>query len=634
MTEPQPTTGKAPRWSFLSSGALLAVITYLVAVPVGFLLVRYLHLNPLTVRGATMPVIIGTVGFAAVLLATRRRWRGERFVEALSGVLAGLYAGWLALIAKAALYGTPHGFGGLEGDTKRIVAMAAQYTTTWQSTDTFTKDMPGEYPPLFPWTIGRVAVLTGGEPWRLMATAQILTLSGAVLLAFLLWRRLVASPVALGLAVVSLLPFHDASKSYEIAVLVVLIPWILSCFAAPPRGRLHWLAGGLIGGLIVLTYQGFFVFVLIGLLAIMWRTWRAAPRRRAYLGHLAGVAVTAFVLASWYLIPYLYASATRPAYFVADTYQATVLGENPVPLPFLQLSLFGLICLVGLVGLIWYAAGPVADRTWWAWPLSALLLGGYAFIALASLRWAFSGHNMFVHYAVRVVTIVLVSAAVLTLAELWARLPERDWVPRVRSVALVVFLAVAVSGTLDVWRAWSPTLIGGRSNPTVDLAAKLNPADLAHVEPLPGGRLPKFAPAAAEATRLPMPQIKREVEARYGAGYRPVVLTVDERVFSYEPWYCYVNPWSTSAPTLSDWLTRHAAVRDLARTTDPAAFAAADEALPYGGIEVFLLSTRGTSGTDELLWLGGPIFHRAQFAPASFDVIDLPNDYALVIRKP
>lgn len=621
------------RWSFLSSGWLLSIVAYLLTLPVAFLVVRALHLPPNRVRGVTMPVILGAVAFAAILVATRRWWRNERFVDAFAGVAAGLYAGWLALIAKAALYGTPHGFGGLEGDTKRIVAMATTYTTTWASADTFTKDMPAEYPPLFPWSIGRVSVLTGIEPWRLMATAQVVTLSGAVLIAFLMWRRLVSGPTAVALAIVSMAPFAIASKAYEIAVLVVLVPWILLTFAKPSRGRLHWLVAGLIGGLIFLTYQGFFVFVLPGVLAIIWRTWRASEERKGYLLHLAGVAGTALVISSWYLIPYVHAVLTRPSYFIADTYGAPVLGEDPLPLPFLNFTLVGLTCLIGLIGLIWANLRAADDKPWWAFPMAALVGGIYVFIAVASLRWALTGHNMFVHYATRILGVVLVTSAVLTLAEAWRRLPERGWTPVVRTTAVLLSFALAGAFTLQTWREWSATTIGLPGRLTLDLSRPLNPADLALVEPLPGGKLPKYAPTEAAGYWLPINQLRQEVESRLGAGARPVVVTVDERIFAYEPWHCYVNPWSTSAPTLSDWKTRHGAVRDLIKVTDPAAFAAAADAAPYGGIDVFVLRSNDKE-PGKLYWLGaGMVFERTQFASPWFDVVELPNNYVVAIRQ-
>lgn len=619
------------RWARrLTPGWLVALLAYALSGWLAVRLVDSLGLDPTSVRGATMPIMLGAVVFAALLAAGRRAWRREHAADLLAGLLAGLYAGWLVLIAKAALFGTPHGFGGLEGDTKRIVAMAVRYTTTWRSADTYTKDVPAEYPPLFPWLIGRFSALTGEPPWRVMATAQIIALSGAMLLGYLLWRWLVGGPLALALAVVSMAPFSYASKGYEVLVLVVLVPWLLATFARPPRGRLNWAVAGLIGGLIVLMYQGFFVFALPGVLAIMYLTLRRDPDRRGYLLHLAGVAAVSALVAAPYVYPYLHALATRPHSFVADTYDSRALIDDPVPLPFLEFTHIGVLCLAGLIGLVWCVSHPAADRAWWALPMTALVAGVYVFIGLASLRWALSGHNLFVHYASRLLTVLLVCAAVLATAELLRALPARSWRPAARRTAFVLAVALGAALTVAVWRDWGSTPGRGRVDTAV---GPYDPTNLAHEEPLPDGSLPRFAPAKAETLWLPVDRLREEVEARLGDGARPVTLSVDERIFAYEPWWSYVNPWRTSAPTLSDWPTRHEAVTELMKIKDPAAFAAASDALPYGGVDVYLL--RNEQDKDRFEWLGGKdmVFDRAQFGATHFDVVQLPNHYVAAIRE-
>ena len=53
--------------------------------------------------------------------------------------------------------GTPFGDSGLRGDAARLAAMATRYSTTWAPVDGFVPSVPSEYPPLFPWLLGRIS---------------------------------------------------------------------------------------------------------------------------------------------------------------------------------------------------------------------------------------------------------------------------------------------------------------------------------------------------------------------------------------------------------------------------------------------------------------------------------------------
>src|SRR6185312_11210649 len=99
----------------------------------------------------------------------------------------------------------------------------------------------------------------------------------------------------------------------------------------------------------------------------------------------------------------------------ADTYQSPAYAAG-FPLPFLNPTVIGLAQCAGLVGLV-----CLLGRAWWARPVLTVLVGTYAFVVLGWLRWALTGHNMFVHYAVRVVGAILITSAVLTGWELLSR---------------------------------------------------------------------------------------------------------------------------------------------------------------------------------------------------------------------
>ena len=81
---------------------------------------------------------------------------------------------------------------------------------TWHSSDGIVPSVPSNYPPLFPWLVGRTSALVHVPAWRLLGPAETITLSFAVIAGYMLWRRLVPGPIALALTLPVLLCFSLA----------------------------------------------------------------------------------------------------------------------------------------------------------------------------------------------------------------------------------------------------------------------------------------------------------------------------------------------------------------------------------------------------------------------------------------
>jgi hypothetical protein len=629
-TSPEPPpAGRRSRWWL--DDRLVALVTWVLGVALAFVIVKVAKADPVSIRGSIMPIGVGAGVFSVLLLVAWKFW--GRFANTLVGLLVGAYAAWVALTLKAALYGTPMASGGMLGDAHRIAAQAEKYSTSWFSTDIFLPNTPSDYPPLYPWLTGRVAQLTGVPAWKLLQNTQVLWMSATVIVVYLLWRHLVPAPLA---AVVAMLAFANNTnpiKAYEVIILAVMVPWIISTFGNPPRGRLHWLPAGIIGGLIFLTYQGYAVFMGLGVLAILWWTWRGAEDRRAYLLHLLKVAVTALVVASWYLVPYVWASLTRSTgSFGSDTYQSGIIATDALPLHFFDPNPYGVLQLVGLVGLVVFF-----NRGWWARPLAALLIGTYGFFALGLLRFVLTGHTMFYQYAIGPIVTISITAGILTVADAVGLLAAHRWGPSARRALAVLTVAVLAWSSLVAWRAWMPTTVLNVGFPHVAATAG-RPADLAHIESLPDLSRSRWAPAGVDTGAIPVTQIQAEVAQRYGPDFRPMVLSQDERLFAYTTWYCYIGQSPTASPALDRWADRNAELTRLAAVTDPDEFARqAQTTGGFGRIDAFLLKrVLDPNGVDtgELQWHTGVNFTAAQFAPTVFDRVDLPNDYVLLIRHP
>jgi hypothetical protein len=592
--------GAARRWV---NGSTAAVLTWLVATPVAYVLPALAGGNPLSPRATTIPLVAAlclVVGFFVVTV----RWSGD----VVAGVAGGLAAAWMALMLRAALVGTPFGFGGMYGDLSRTTASATRYTTTIASSDTLLPSLPSEYPPLFTWLIGRASVLLGVPAWHLVAGAQVLFLSAAVLVGFLLWRRLVGAWMALAIPALTVVTWADPRKGYEVITLMIFVPWALEVFARPPRARMHWLPAGLLGGFIAMTYQAWLVYAALGLLALVVIAWRTESDRWAYLRRLALIVSVSFVVSSWYVVPFVWATLTRGGQQVSDLYAST--SVNDALFPFLTVSPIGILQLVGLVGVVW-----LWRSVWWARPLLLMIVGVYAYRLLAMIRFGLTGHTGFLHYTARLYTVLFTIAGVLVLAHVAPIIVRRLRLTPPR---------LATAGLLAIVLAWTAATFT-----TTWMPPKSQYAMDAQIEPLPGGGYPKYAPKDGRRAWFPATQVAQAVEGVLGPHPRRVTLSVDDRLFAYLPWPGYLDNARTAAATLSHWDERFAEIKRLVATKDPQAFATASHNTKFGPIDIFVLSKT----TDGWAW-GSQRFTPAQFAPQYWTVIDgLPSNIVVAIRR-
>lgn len=612
------------RWGFPMDSAV-AVATWLVGTALAVVLVRWFDLDPYTVGGVVMPIGIGAVAGAIVLTLFLLRRSAS-----LIGAGIGVYSATIALAMATTLHGSPYGFGLLTGDAGRFVAMAMKFMHTSQSADPFVKGMPSEYPPLYPWIVGHVARLVDRPAWQLFGEMQIVVMTGAVVLSYVLWRRLVSPGVAFAIAGLSPAVFAGPSKDYEFIALLVFVPWVLATFLRLPRerGGLHWLSSGIIGGLLVLTYEAWIFYASAGLVVLLILNLRATRARGRYLLYLVGVAVTALVVSSWYLVPFGWDLLTQGGERVSDLWMSAGISDHPLYLPFLLVTPIAAIQLAGLLGTLWYWR-----TTWWAQPLLLIVLGSYAYRVVFLLRTAYDNHTGYLQYTDTLISMALMVAGVLTIAEavppLWRRLsiPSVGRLSRERLVAVTAVLVLVVWAFMQGWPQWVPGPRGLRDSVTA--VGDVNRGTDVHAEPLPDGSLVRFAPPASYIyPRFPTSDVERVVTAQLGANARPVVLVYDQRLFAFTDYYGYTAVDRLSANTLTLWDARTAAIKKLAKITDPAQFAAAVDKTPYGPIDVFVLHVAG----DRWQWLS------VAFSPLSFDaqhfhIERLPDSTVIAVRK-
>jgi hypothetical protein len=303
-------TGRASRAIASSpiagSPGAVAALAWLLAGSLAALVPAALNLNRFGRPDSFVPWLIGLVAvmvITAVSLRNRGPW--------LYGLTVGLFAAFTVLVLRAALHGTPYAYEVDFGDTGRLSAMATRYTVNWSAVDGLGTGVASEYPPRFPWLIGKASLLLDVPAWRLIAPAEILAVSASVVAGFALWLRLVRAPVAAVISILALLAMGSpnalgaANKAYEVLALAITVPWLLLTIGNPPRGRLHWLPAGFIGGMLLLTYYAYVVFCAVGLLVLAWAVWRQSADPRTYLLHLLRMSLVTLLMGSWFLVPHL-----------------------------------------------------------------------------------------------------------------------------------------------------------------------------------------------------------------------------------------------------------------------------------------------------------------------------------------
>jgi len=608
--------------------SLAALITWLVCLPVAFAAATLGQADPFRLRVAMIPVVVLVAGVIAVGLASRRLP-----ADLASGIAAGLAGGWVAFTLRTALHGTPFGFGGLGSDAGRLAAMANRYASTWHSSDGIVPSVPSNYPPLFPWLVGRTSALLHVPAWQLLGPAEAITLSFAVVAGYLLWRYLAPGPVALALSLPVLLCFSLPEKAFEILTLAVFIPWAVATFGDPPRGRLHWLPAGLIGGLSILLYWAFIVFGALGVLALAVLTWRGSPDRARYVRHVALTILVAVVVASWYWIPYLGWGLLHGSSQVDDLYQGGGIQDSP--LLFLSPTPLGVLELIGVAGLIWWRG-----RVWWGRPLLLLAVGIYAYWLVGLASFVVANHHLLLQDTPRLTSLVLAAAGVLTIVHAAPRVVRRLSVRTVPAGLPVLGLCLLIIWTgFTGWQAWMP---GGPTSPTGLLQppvnSERNDTTAAFTIPLPSGRYPHAAPASIRNPPFSADIIQKDVASVLGASAAPVTLSASEQLFAFVNWPGYIGVTWGAAGIDTNWPARYAALEKLSRVTDPAAFTAASARTAFGPIDVFVLQR-----TSPARWTWQPAgspepaitFTPAQFSPDAFTVFaNLPGNFVLVVRQP
>ena len=375
LTDPRPVTDLAS----LTRRAAELLAGLLVAVVVGAVTLGVVNRLPF-VEPSWLPEAFGSTlaaGFVVVAgWLLLRRATGDRLLWALGTAgPAFLSASHLGLV----LGGTPHYLFGLGGDQINRVTYLTRFADSPALADPFYADAAPFYPPQWFWVGGRLAALLGVDGWEFYKPYAILTMAVAGAIAFVAWRWLVPTRLAVLFGLVtSVIGGHTNAYEPYSWILICLLPQvvvatILLCRRAAAERHPMWPLVVTIGVYLGWAALGYtliagFAALLVGLVVVItaWRERRDRTLVRTLAGRLLAMAgiSAGIALITWhpFLVAVLGGAETEPS--VANHFAPETSASWPLPM--FEASAVGLVCLIGVVWVVvtvWPSgAGRVAGR--------------------------------------------------------------------------------------------------------------------------------------------------------------------------------------------------------------------------------------------------------------------------------
>jgi galactan 5-O-arabinofuranosyltransferase len=578
---------------------------------------------------------VGQFGCLAGLLAGGWVWRrGRRF---LARAFALVFLSAFSVVTLAMPLGaTKLYLYGISVDQQFRTEYLTRLTDTAGPRDMTYYGLPPFYPPGWFWIGGRLAALTGTPAWEMFKPWAIISITIAVLLAFVLWASIIRFEHALivSTATAAAALAYSPTEPYA-AIIAVLLPpvfvlaWSGLRGSADERsttesqrsgGRAAIIGVGVFLGVaalfytLLLAYAAFTMTIMALVLAV-------ARRRFESLLRLAVIAVIAGAIALVGWGPYLIAAINgKPADSGTAQHYLPSAGAQ-LEFPMLHFTLLGALCMLGTLWLVVYARSSTR-----AGALAIAVLAVYAW-SLLSMLTTLVGTTLLSFRLQPTLTILLTAAGAFGFIEVTRALAARVKPENSRRV-------VAAAATLGAIGA----LTFSQDIPDVlrsDIVVAYTDTD-------GNGQRADRRPPGAE-------QYYREIDTkiREATGLprnETVVLTADYSFLSYYPYYGFQGLTSHYANPLAQFDQRAAAIENWATLTTADQFIAALDKLPWKAPTVFLMR-RGANDTYTLrlasdVYPNQPNVRRyhvaldnALFDDPRFDVSTV-GPFVLAIRKP
>jgi galactan 5-O-arabinofuranosyltransferase len=578
---------------------------------------------------------VGQFGCLTGLLASGWVWRRGR--RLLARAFALVFLGAFSVVTLAMPLGaTKLYLYGISVDQQFRTEYLTRLTDTAGPHDMTYYGLPPFYPPGWFWIGGRLAALTGTPAWEMFKPWAIISITIAVLLAFVLWASMIRFEYALivSTATAAAALAYSPTEPYA-AIIAVLLPPVFVLAWSGLRGsaderstRESMRSGGwaaVIGvgvflGIAALSYTLLLAYAAFTL-TIMALVLAVARRRVEPLLRLAVIAVIAAAIALIGWGPYLIAAINgKPADSGTAQHYLPSAGAQ-LEFPMLHFTLLGALCMLGTLWLVVYARSSTR-----AGALAIAVLAVYAW-SLLSMLTTLVGTTLLSFRLQPTLTILLTAAGAFGFIEVTRALAARVKPENSRRV-------VAAAATLGAIGA----LTFCQDIPDVMRSDIV----VAYTDTDGNGQRADRRPPGAE-------QYYREIDTkiREATGLprnETVVLTADYSFLSYYPYYGFQGLTSHYANPLAQFDQRAAAIENWATLTTADQFIAALDKLPWKAPTVFLMR-RGANDTYTLrlasdVYPNQPNVRRyhvaldnALFDDPRFDVSTV-GPFVLAIRKP
>ena len=569
---------------------------------------------------------VGQFGCLAGLLASGWIWRRGR--RLLSRAFALLFLSAFSVVTLAMPLGaTKLYLFGISVDQQFRTEYLTRLTDTAGLHDMTYYGLPPFYPPGWFWIGGRLAALTGTPAWEIFKPWAIVSITIAVVLAFVLWASMIRFEWALivSTATAAATLAYSPTEPYAAMIAVLLPPMFVLAWsglrgATRGGGWAAVIAVGLFLGVAALFYTLLLAYAAFTL-TIMGLVLAVARRRLEPLLRLAAIAVIAcaITLVGWG--PYLVAAINgHPADSGTAQHYLPSAGAQ-LEFPMLHFTLLGALCMVGTLWLV--VRGRSSTR---AGALAIAVLALYAWSLLSMLR-TLVGTTLLSFRLQPTLTILLVAAGAFGFIEATLAMARR-YQPETGRRIVTAAVALGAIGALTFSQDIPDVL---RSDIVV-----------AYTDTDGYGQRADRRPPGAE-------QYYREIDTkvRQATGLprnETVVLTADYSFLSYYPYYGFQGLTSHYANPLAQFDKRAAAIESWATLTNADQFVAALDKLPWKPPTVFLMR-RGANDTYTLrlasdVYPNQPNVRRYHvtldkklFDDPRFDVSTV-GPFVLAIRKP
>ncbi|MEJ5927837.1 galactan 5-O-arabinofuranosyltransferase [Corynebacterium sp. H128] len=437
--------------------------------------------------------------------------------------------------------------------------------------------LPSFYPGAWFWFGGRFANLLGLPGWEAYQPWALVSIAAMTSALVPLWQRLSGSlPVAVGIALVNTTIFLVMSPEEPYAGIVALgIPVAAVLMSRTLHGSWAAAAGlAIYLGLSAATYTIFTAAVALSVVVITLVYAILVERSWQPIIKLTLVGVTSMAIAAIVWAPYLIKLLSGAPRSDSSATHYLPLEGTEVPLPMLSPTLIGLLCVIGIVFLVF----RFNDFDVRAMAVTLIVIYGWL---IGSMVYTLAGNTLLGFRLDILVSLLLGTAGVLGISDFRLN-GVRKFYPARTDVAFSTKVSAVMVILLMIGGVAYAQLIPNRTAVAIDLAYTDTDGY--------GERADKFPADSAKY----FPEIDAYLRE---SGHEPtntVVLTDVKDFLSFHPYYGYQASTSHYANPLGEFEARNDlieswAVRSHEDLKDPAAFSAEIARSPWRAPDVFIL---------------------------------------------